>query len=78
MQTVKVKVEWVDSKGFHFLANNVVLTFNDDVGTFPMPKDKDTEEAFRTQHLKLFNMVPTATERGFTFRRGLCFTRVRD
>jgi hypothetical protein len=75
MQTVKVKVEWVDTKGFHFLVDNVVLTFPDDMGTFPMPKDKNTEKALRTQHPEIWAKIPRFDK---THLWGLCITRQRD
>lgn len=75
MPTLIFKVEWADQKGFQTLAEGVKLTFSNDVGTFPMPKDKALEEALKEQCPKVFAKIPTfRNAQGFIWRRGIAFT----
>jgi len=78
MQRITVRVKWVDSRGFHLLARHVVLTFADDVATFPLPSNRVLREAFEAQYPHLLARVPTFEARGFTFRMGLSFKRERE
>jgi hypothetical protein len=71
MPTITFKIEYVDDHGFHTLAEGVELTFPDDMGTFPAPKQQHTWEALRSQRPDIYDKVPVYNK---TSRCGLCFT----
>jgi hypothetical protein len=58
MHTVRMNVFAISENDEILIARSLELRFEDNVGTFPLPKAGACEEALRMQHPRIFANIP--------------------